>query len=508
MIGFRDDFYQKINNNQWQFGSTNIDDDFHTDYIFLDVATNSIQKYIGIKHTKCLLFYEKFTGSFYFDKEENQAICNYLIRKLITDSKFNNNFENLAIRKIEKMERYWNHIFLTDVMSSKKILKIYKNQLDIQKDLYIHTWFMEILTNEMNGIESHLKIELSTCLTVQEIDQLIQYCISGKSISIYSQFENEIVLLAKKLKKIDFLCCKNESHLMTIIDYDSRKMIDEIHKKFKYLHYHGFSSRETFTKYDILKMAYTKLINNDFRLIDSCSNIDSLFLKIKNKELIILINALAKFSSLKAKRRLAQLKNFYFLDILLWKISTKYMIDEIVLRFMMPAEVISLIKKKILPAQLSNIKDRYKGMIYLRDGNNEAVYTDSSYIRSFNVTKKDGASGKYFGKIACPGLAQGIARKITRFSSQILFEKGDILLCLEGDPDLLPYIKIAGAVIAEQGGVTCHVAVVAREFNIPCIMGVGAFLKDFIDGDYVYVNATEGYFYKGEENECSFSPDC
>ncbi len=59
-------------------------------------------------------------------------------------------------------------------------------------------------------------------------------------------------------------------------------------------------------------------------------------------------------------------------------------------------------------------------------------------------------------------------------------------------PDYIAGIKKAAAIITDEGGVTCHAAIVSRELGIPCIIGTKIATKVLKDGDQVDVNANHG----------------
>ena len=50
-------------------------------------------------------------------------------------------------------------------------------------------------------------------------------------------------------------------------------------------------------------------------------------------------------------------------------------------------------------------------------------------------------------------------------------KKGDILVTDMTNPDFVPFMKIASAIVTDKGGVTSHAAIVSRELNIPCVVG-------------------------------------
>ena len=70
--------------------------------------------------------------------------------------------------------------------------------------------------------------------------------------------------------------------------------------------------------------------------------------------------------------------------------------------------------------------------------------------------------------------------------------KGDILVASMTTPDYIPAMKKAAAIITDEGGITCHAAIIAREFNIPCIIGTKNATKTLKDNNIIEVNANNG----------------
>ena len=59
-------------------------------------------------------------------------------------------------------------------------------------------------------------------------------------------------------------------------------------------------------------------------------------------------------------------------------------------------------------------------------------------------------------------------------------------------PEFVPAMLKAAAIITDEGGITCHAAIVAREMKKPCIIGTKIATKVLKDGDLVEVNADNG----------------
>jgi phosphohistidine swiveling domain-containing protein len=83
--------------------------------------------------------------------------------------------------------------------------------------------------------------------------------------------------------------------------------------------------------------------------------------------------------------------------------------------------------------------------------------------------------------------------KILRRRAQVGEVKpGDILVSPMTTPDFLPAMEQAAAFVTDEGGITCHAAIVAREMKKPCVIGTKVATQVFKDGDMVEVDAEKG----------------
>lgn len=104
------------------------------------------------------------------------------------------------------------------------------------------------------------------------------------------------------------------------------------------------------------------------------------------------------------------------------------------------------------------------------------------------------------GLPASPGVAYGTAR-VALSPGELAedFNKGDILVTKMTNPDWVPYMRMASAIVTDDGGMTCHAAIVSRELGIPCIVGTGNATKLMKTGSYYTVDAKTGVIYQGME---------
>jgi len=78
-----------------------------------------------------------------------------------------------------------------------------------------------------------------------------------------------------------------------------------------------------------------------------------------------------------------------------------------------------------------------------------------------------------------------------------LMQKGDVLVTDMTNPDYVPFMKLAGAIVTNKGGVTCHAAIVSRELGIPCVVGTGNATELMVTGKEYTVDSRSGVIYEG-----------
>lgn len=78
-----------------------------------------------------------------------------------------------------------------------------------------------------------------------------------------------------------------------------------------------------------------------------------------------------------------------------------------------------------------------------------------------------------------------------------VMQKGDILVTDMTNPDYVPFMKLASAIVTDKGGVTCHAAIVSRELGIPCVVGTENATKLMVSGKEYTVDSRSGVVYEG-----------
>jgi len=113
------------------------------------------------------------------------------------------------------------------------------------------------------------------------------------------------------------------------------------------------------------------------------------------------------------------------------------------------------------------------------------------------------------GLPASPGIGRGKVRNIKDISEIDRVQEGDILVTVMTNPDMVPAMRKAAAVVTDDGGRTCHAAIVSRELGIPCIVGAKNASEVLVEGLEITVDASRGVVYEGfvlEEEEKEEKP--
>lgn len=102
------------------------------------------------------------------------------------------------------------------------------------------------------------------------------------------------------------------------------------------------------------------------------------------------------------------------------------------------------------------------------------------------------------GLAASPGVASGKVKIVKDASELSKVGEGDVLVATMTNPDYVPAMKKASAIVTDEGGLTSHAAIVSREMMIPAIVGTDKATELLKDGDEITVNGSKGEVYRGK----------
>lgn len=193
-------------------------------------------------------------------------------------------------------------------------------------------------------------------------------------------------------------------------------------------------------------------------------------------------------------RKKVILMGIHILDRITQKISQMTKIEY---GFLGTLRIPDLAKEIVYPHQQSELWQREQGLLW---SYNEGKFTEelgeSAQLHLAEIEKEYAqSSGEVIvltGQTAMQGYAQGIARIITSQADFARFKEGDILVTSMTRPDFVPLMRKAAGIVTNEGGITSHAAIVARELGVPCIIGTKFATQHIPDGALVEVRANHG----------------
>ncbi len=99
---------------------------------------------------------------------------------------------------------------------------------------------------------------------------------------------------------------------------------------------------------------------------------------------------------------------------------------------------------------------------------------------------------------ASPGIGTGMVKVVKDISELDKVEKGDVMVTIMTNPDMVPAMEKSAAIVTDQGGATCHAAIVSRELGIPCIVGTKVATELLKEGQTITVDASHGKVFEGK----------
>lgn len=144
------------------------------------------------------------------------------------------------------------------------------------------------------------------------------------------------------------------------------------------------------------------------------------------------------------------------------------------------------------PMDIEWAKDGLSGELFIVQARPETVQSQraQNLLRSYQL--QGSGSVLVEGRAVGEMIGQGTARVILDVHHIAEFQAGEVLVTNRTDPDWEPIMKKASAIVTNQGGRTCHAAIIAREMGIPAIVGCGTATIAIANGTPVTVSCAEG----------------
>lgn len=197
------------------------------------------------------------------------------------------------------------------------------------------------------------------------------------------------------------------------------------------------------------------------------------------------------------ERKARTLRAISYLDLALEEISRRLEFDKKELYYFSCRDIDSIGGLQDFFRLKKELAERRKGCLFWQFFGGEKVFAGKDY-RGYEKYRESIALVQKSSAAANDSLS-GIAASVGRVSGRVVIinglkalvrvKKGDIIVTSMTRPEFMPALRLAAGVITDEGGITCHAAIVCRELNIPCIINTKIATQILKDGDEVEVDA-------------------
>ncbi|MFC1723274.1 PEP-utilizing enzyme [Nanoarchaeota archaeon] len=204
------------------------------------------------------------------------------------------------------------------------------------------------------------------------------------------------------------------------------------------------------------------------------------------QEIITLLNITDRFSYWQDERKKGTFWATHYFNLLLEEFAarTKYSLDN--LKYAMPPEM-DLILKEQIPTE--ELEARFRSCYIYWTQDQYDLSTDPNLPKKISQEQTQEIDKEIRGMSVSLGKVIGPAKIVDSIDKLNKISEGDILVAVMTRPDYLPAMKKAAGFITDEGGITCHAAIVARELKVPCIVGTRIATKILKDNTIVELDA-------------------
>lgn len=505
--------------------------------LWLNAFVDEFAKPGGKAYKKIAAIFKDYNLWFYYDKKDADEVGEHIVNKFVGDPKFMDEVNDKIVEYSDKLNRYVDRLPEEGLnkYSNKELWDFYKGHDDIHTEYYQWGWLPVAADMFCNNLGNRGKKILEELGVKKElVDEYLVLLTQPTTASLLKIEQDELIKIGIKVQK----------------NQKEKKLFSELFKKFKeedaklfglYTHSPEYEQKleekvrslkkmirpdilsdlqKHYTKYFYTKFLFTEeqgvygfdyYLKSLVRLVASEPNLEKAFddsqaefkalmksrdelikkLKLSGK-LLTFFTAWGGFMVTKIYRRYAQIFAIYKMTFILSEIAKRLGLTLKQARFMTIEETERALLNGVVDVE--EIRERVSFCVYYADKNEHTFYTNSSAKNAVSLIQAENISKvrEVQGQCGCRGSARGIARIVNVVADIQKIEKGEILVSISTQPDLLPAMKKAAAFVTDQGGVTSHAAIVAREMNTPCVIGTKIATKVIKDGDEIELDADKG----------------
>lgn len=422
----------------------------------------------------------------------------FVSKKVIKNPEYlNENYSKFIpeIRALIKLSQKINSINLSK-LSNNQLWNLYKQYLLLYESATVYGEPLPLVTKDI--VAEHIRKNLKVIgrSIINELMSILTTPIQG---SFIAKEEEDLLKIAKKIQKNDkLLFMLRNNKIKDAIVYGE---ILKHQKEYCWIPYdYGVQIWDIGHFINVLK----NLVSNK----NCASELKNIIKRKKNlkkkqeklikkynisKDIVKLLDYVKLSTFMMDYKKELFTKSHYLIIPMINELAKRFSTSSIFVRFMNNKEIYNgLAQNRLIDGE--TLMQRFKLSVCLwdRKGNTKFIIGDKAinFIKKNIKDNPENEKGKKIhGVCASVGRYRGKAKIIMSAMHIFKIKKGDVLIAPMTSPDYVIGMKKAGAIVTDEGGLTCHAAIVSRELRVPCVVGAKKATKIFKDGDLVEVNA-------------------
>lgn len=511
-LSWRKRLRERVREQEWVKGAVNYDEDLHFSTYYLRASCSAVTAPLYPGYSCLVASYEGFNETYYLLKDECRATAAAIVAQALRRPRW----LPRILAEIRRRSDALAGVFpagmspaLLARLPDARLLALYRRHDARQRALYRYARLPEALDRGVSYFTEYVVEHLRG----RGLDDRA----AGEAFAVLSQPVVPSVL-AQEILEFDAIVqyarsrpgvvpppADGPARARMALDPELYRRLDAHREKWQFLPYHGYGRREVATLDHYLgrlleQARHPGALADGAGVTARCREAGRARRQLLRHLRLdgphrALFELYPEIGAVKLYRRYAQLRNFHGLDLLLAEIARRLRVCEWAVRCMLPEEVVASLQSRRLVNP--DVGERLGGCVFaVVDGEEHVVAGEEA--AELRQLLRPGSSVRgdprvLHGVVACRGRAAGPCKVIIRADDcGAGFEKGTIVVSESTDPDLVPFLRAAGGVLTEQGGVTAHAAIICRELGVPTIIGIDGLLERVRDGDWVEMDAERG----------------
>src|SRR4030042_3673517 len=380
--------------------------------------------------------------------------------------------------------------------NNTEIKKILLDNIERYKNL-INPWYTQYSIDAF--FETAIEDELAKYIPITDHDfrKYVLIFTDPKEATEVSLERFELLKMAKKFFR--------DGEKLNRLSKKTKESIENHLKKFAYIN-RGLATSKPYSFKDIADrlVEIKKQVDEGTKIGDEIYNASEKKKKKDFRETLKKINTNKNFRKLRKKERMYSylsnrrvesfIRGDFGASFAYAEIAKRVKFDpDLIMEISLP-EMVGALEGRLLPNK-AEMKQRLKNYAMLVRNAKTELITDPAVIKKMERENfvDTQSTDEIHGRVAClGGIIRGRAKICMDKSDIGKIKKGDILVAQYTTPDFVPAMEKAVAIVADQGGLSSHAAIVSRELGVPCVIHTVNGTRVIKDNDFLEVDARKG----------------